>query len=208
MKECYFNNYGFLAVDVPEHIMKIIREEAELMQNNFSKALPYNSNLAGNIMHEYDASHLKSTLNEMLLGLSNEYESKFDYLKNVSVLTKNAPFEVGPLWINFQKKGEYNPLHSHSGVYSFVMWVKIPYERQKEIEYLPKTPVHSNRNGCFTFVYTSTLGTVEEYRVDLDSSFENKLVFFPSSMRHAVYPFFTSDEYRISIAGNILLRGE
>jgi hypothetical protein len=207
MNELYFNNYGVLVVDVPKQIMVEVRKEADLIQSDFSKASPYNEGLAGNINHEYDAIQLKPVLNELLLHLSDQYETSFNYLNKIRVLTKNVPLEVSSLWFNFQKKGEYNPLHSHSGVYSFVMWVKIPYIRQKELEYASKTPVNVNRNGCFTFIYTSTLGTLEEYCVELDTSFENKLVFFPATMHHVVYPFFTSDEYRISLAGNVLLSG-
>jgi hypothetical protein len=208
MNELYFNNYGVLVVDVPEQIMVEVRKEADLIQSDFSKASPYNKGLAGNINHEYDAIQLKPVLNELLLQLADQYEASFNYLRNIRVLTKAAPFEVGSLWFNFQKKGEYNPLHSHSGVYSFALWAKIPYDRQKEITYSPKIPVSSNRNGCFTFIYASTLGNLEEHVIELDNSFENKLVFFPATMHHAVYPFFTSDEYRVSLAGNILLRNE
>jgi hypothetical protein len=203
-----FNNYGFLSVDVPEQIMFEVRKESDLIQKDFLKASPYNKGLAGNINHEYDAIQLKPALNDFLLDLAQQYDYHFNYTKSIRVLTKDAPYDVNSLWFNFQKKGEYNPLHSHSGVYSFAMWVKIPYNRQKELEYATKTPANVNRNGCFTFAYTSTLGNIEEYCVELDTSFENKLVFFPATMHHAVYPFFTSDEYRISLAGNILLRSE
>jgi len=31
---------------------------------------------------------------------------------------------------------------------------------------------------------------------------------FPSQLIHAVYPFYTSDEYRISVSGNIKFKVE
>ena len=34
---------------------------------------------------------------------------------------------------------------------------------------------------------------------------EGKIVFFPSDINHIVYPHFTTTEYRISIAGDIVL---
>ena len=38
---------------------------------------------------------------------------------------------------------------------------------------------------------------------DVDKSFEGKGFMFRSSQAHTVYPFYTSDDYRISISGNI-----
>ena len=38
------------------------------------------------------------------------------------------------LWVNYQKKYEFNPLHDHSGMFSFVIWMKIPYEHDNEKE--------------------------------------------------------------------------
>jgi hypothetical protein len=31
------------------------------------------------------------------------------------------------------------------------------------------------------------------------------MAMFPSSLNHEVYPFYTSDDFRITIAGNIML---
>ena len=30
------------------------------------------------------------------------------------------------LWVNYQYKHEFNPYHFHGGMYSFVIWMKIP----------------------------------------------------------------------------------
>jgi len=202
----YFNNYGFISLDVPEDIMLSVRKEIEVIKSDFSKNDSFNEQLAGNILHQYGAEKLKPVLNDLLLTLAYEYEQHFNYLLNLRVLSEDAPLEIGPLWVNFQKKGEYNPMHNHSGVYSFALWVTIPYLRTDELAYANKTPAESNRNGCFTFSYSSTLGGIQEYTIQLDKSFENKIVFFPASMQHAVYPFFTSEEYRVSVAGNMLFK--
>jgi len=39
--------------------------------------------------------------------------------------------------------------------------------------------------------------------LDVDKSFENKLLMFPASYNHQVYPFYTSDEERITVSGNV-----
>ena len=49
-------------------------------------------------------------------------------------------------------------------------------------------------------------GTLIETLFYLDSQYENTICVFPSILNHAVFPFYTSDEYRISVSGNIYLK--
>ena len=37
----------------------------------------------------------------------------------------------------------------------------------------------------------------------IDKAWEGTMILFPSSLNHNVYPFYTSDDYRISISGNL-----
>ena len=46
---------------------------------------------------------------------------------------------------------------------------------------------------------------IREYNISADEKYENTLMVFPSSLYHSVNPFYTSDEYRISVSGNICL---
>ena len=39
--------------------------------------------------------------------------------------------------------------------------------------------------------------------IDVDKSFEGKMLVFPSKLQHLVYPFYTSDEHRITVSGNV-----
>ena len=41
-------------------------------------------------------------------------------------ITERHLYQLTDLWVNYQYKHEFNPLHDHSGVYSFVIWMKIP----------------------------------------------------------------------------------
>ena len=85
--------------------------------------------------------------------------------------------------------------------------MKIPYEFKKQCE-LPQfkgTTEENMRAGCFEFEYLDTIGSVRNFKYPLSPEMEGKMVFFPASLRHCVYPFFGTDEPRISIAGNLLL---
>jgi hypothetical protein len=58
--------------------------------------------------------------------------------------------------------------------------------------------------GHFQFIYTNSLGHISSYDIPADKTYNNKMVIFPASLSHAVYPFSTSDKYRISVSGNFI----
>ena len=39
---------------------------------------------------------------------------------------------MNQIWVNYQYKTEFNPYHDHSGVYSFAIWLKIPYDSKEQ----------------------------------------------------------------------------
>ena len=114
-----------------------------------------------------------------------------------------------------QKKYECNFLHSHSGNLSFVIWVQIPYDIKNELKFATKISNENISNledysssyqmisSTFKFVYTDFLGKLCNFEMGIDKSSEGNIIMFPSALNHIVYPFYTSDDYRISIAGNL-----
>ena len=90
------------------------------------------------------------------------------------------------LWVNYQRPGEFNPVHCHNGVVSFVIFVDIPYgasERQ-----------YHRASGNFQ---------LEDQILDVDAKWNGTLLMFPSYTQHAVYPYQSTDKERITVAGNI-----
>ena len=110
-------------------------------------------------------------------------------------------------WVNYQYENEFNPFHSHTGIYSFAIWLKIPtnWNEQCKLPFLSGVEEKSKKAGCFEFQYTNTVGQIQAKTYRLDKSYENKIIFFPASLQHAVHPFYSCDEPRISVAGNISL---
>ena len=47
------------------------------------------------------------------------------------------------------------------------------------------------------------MGELAHYSYFLDKTSEGRMLFFPSSVSHTVYPFYNCDKERISIAGNV-----
>ena len=59
--------------------------------------------------------------------------------------------------------------------------------------------------GCFSFYATNGLGEIVPHVIEADKSWEQVIMLFPSITHHQVYPFYTSDDYRITISGNMYL---
>jgi len=177
-----------------------------------NKGKIFNNGLAGNINSSY---HIKdknnSFYNTTLVSTILEYKELLGSNKLSvipEVLTKNCSFVLSSFWVNFQKKHEFNPMHNHSGVFSFVIWIDIPVDFKEENK-LPFVN-HSNapNANCFQFAYINTLGQMLNYKYKLSKEYEGTMLFFPSSLIHIVYPFYSSNKTRVSISGNISLNPE
>ena len=42
--------------------------------------------------------------------------------------------------------------------------------------------------------------------LDVDKTFEGKMLLFNAKQMHTVFPFYTSDAYRITVSGNIKIK--
>ena len=63
--------------------------------------------------------------------------------------------------------------------------------------------IFSSRFCHFVFLMINEVGQIVSHAVPVDKEWEGKMALFPASLNHQVYPFYTSDEYRISISGNV-----
>ena len=200
---------GFLEIDVPAYLMKLLRSEVdEMVSSNFKEDSFSTQYLASNIENEYYLRKTYPQINDFIGEVAPEY---WKYYGNKNLFEKKHTIPVyennnkPSLWVNFQKKGEVNPVHNHTGDLSFVIYVKIPYTFEDE----HKTPSNINSNapssGVFQFMYCDQYveGGISTFNVPTDKNYEGKMILFSSKLNHMVYPFYTSDEYRITIAGNI-----
>ena len=175
----------------------------------------YKPNLAGNIKASYELnreSPLLADFYNFLPQIVNTYQSKFTPEHRISHFFKGNDWIYGleTLWVNFQRKHEFNPMHDHAGVFSFVIWMKIPtsHVEQKELP-LAKNSNSTDSISNFSFVYTDVLGSIKNLNYNMEKDMCGYMVMFPSSLHHMVNPFYECDEERISISGNIgLMRGQ
>tara|TARA_R100001463_G_scaffold79919_1_gene134367 strand:+ start:36 stop:677 length:642 start_codon:yes stop_codon:yes gene_type:complete len=189
-------NYATLS---KEHF-KWFKQECKKAKN---KKILANSRLIGHIKEQYVMSVPPNDIINMMLSLIDK--KLFKYLKNIKMLTTDVPIVLSNLWCNFQKKYEFNPPHDHSGVFSFVVFIKIPYSFEKEMKCFNITDM-KNYTSKFIFHTINRFGKMEHFDLNVDKSFEGKIIFFPSTQVHQVFPFYTSDDYRITVSGNMKLK--
>ncbi len=200
MKIENFKNIGFI-----EHTF----DDAELIPlKNEIEEFKDKRYVWGTIEKEFSLSKSLRYMNNLLAPICEKFEENFNHLDQINVLSTGLPVALDAMWVNFQRKGEFLPIHNHAGIYSFVIWIKIPYNLSDEQAHEKSrycSTIGHNLSGKFQFIYTDSIGRIQTKNIPVDKNSENKVLIFPSNMYHAVYPFHTSDEDRISVSGNFKL---
>ena len=161
----------------------------------------WRNKLAGNITGSYVLEDENDWFfNQTLHPLIKVYAHEFQNLGENAPMMNVHPYALKAWWVNYQKQHDFNPNHDHNGVYSFVIWLKIPVEfDDQNKDNITNNPVRSG----FQFHYQDMLGELRNFTYKLGKEHEGQLLFFPSKLFHQVYPFYNCDEERISISGNI-----
>jgi hypothetical protein len=201
----FSNNPGYLLAQLSEQDLEPVWAEVRAIEQNFESAESVVRYLTGNIRHEYQLRACRAHVENLLQPLVAEYVDVFQYAGRLQQLNTNCPLVIAPddLWVNFQGPGEFNPPHHHSGVFSFVIWLQIPYTWAEELAAGPGRDGYEPENGQFVMHYTDTLGQIRQERLWIDSSRQNSICLFPNTMIHHVSPFYSTDRWRISVAGNL-----
>jgi hypothetical protein len=198
--------YNQLIMDFP--LIGLYRFRMEQLQDlNLHSSIPLNESLAGHIENENVIVDLETInlINELVTPVVEQYD-KFNLRHREFVRRVYNPEKLGypalsRVWVNRQKKYEFNPIHDHSGIYSFVIWYKIPYTAEEERKASPfKGDPYGNTSGVFEYItksYDEGSG-----RLASSSDWNGTMAIFPAETPHCVYPFYSTDEERITIAGN------
>lgn len=191
------NNIGVATFDeVDTNILDYLKTQIK----NKKKLESANTVLAGHIKDEY---HIKVTNNysNYICHCIGVHPITKNFLKKIDILSKDSPIILDKSWINFQKKHEFNPLHDHRGIFSFIIFMQIPYKIEEEFKLYPNAT--SKHTSCLCFIYSNTENCVVDTICSVDESYLYKMLIFPSKLRHLVYPFYTSNKERITVSGNV-----
>lgn len=155
-------------------------------------------NLAGNIEKEVIINFSHDSQHE----LTNIVKDYLDQCYRAGTFKPESPVKnirFQNIWVNHQKKGEWNPPHVHSGDFSMVGYCQVPEELKNEWKY-ENQKGQDPTGGKIQWEY----GTAAPHNM---TSFgpmvpeERAIYIFPAWLLHFVYPF-NSDVTRISFSTN------
>ena len=198
IKPIYPVNLGWLQYKLNTQEMDYVWRCIENKKENTSKTLAGNISASYSLMDRGDWFWMN-----VIRPLVMHYADDFRNIGKELPITVKHPYCLERWWVNYQKQNEFNPIHHHTGVYSFVIWMKIPYDSRKQNQ----KDIARNSNapliGDFQFLYRDMLGGSDNYSYRMNPDLEGTLLFFPAQLDHQVYPFYDCDEERISVSGNI-----
>ena len=207
--------HGTVPHDIFEWIKKIIWEKRRQQKQSATK------HLVGHLTEEYFIKNRPSRSGERFIPDDNfvKYESFIsnccltkpldDLWINNQYLDEDREIIIDTSWVNFQKKYEFNPPHTHSGLFSWIIFVQIPYNLEDEENYF--LPEHLTQTSKLNFLFSKPIfhggrGDIANIIVNVDKSYEGKILVFPAELMHSVNPFYTSDDYRITVSGNVIFK--
>ena len=191
---------GFLQSSLSEEDVAPIWEETNKLLTDSDRPADYNGNLVGHLQRQYGLFSIKEYMHNLLHPFVGEYMRHFPEFHY-----DKEDYSLDNIWINFQMRTEFNPLHYHLGRFSYALWLKVPYFIEDERAIFPSIKDEENLTGCFVFYYPDggeQNGGIARHVIPSDKTYENKIVFFPANLNHCVYPYYTTNELRISLSGN------
>jgi hypothetical protein len=197
-EEIKLHNPGVLKTRIPVSVYAELRQDLGAAIENGAE--PFNTGLAGNIETELRYSPCES-FKRCLGAMFEDYTYRFNYHHGKPYILEDMA------WVNIQKKHEFNPVHWHYGTVSWVTYINIPYSLEEELNQPHVVNSIFQCASMFQFVYNMLDGGISMHNLQIDNTWEGVIIMFPSYLKHQVYPFSTSDETRVSIAGNIRVEG-
>tara|TARA_A100001234_G_scaffold221393_1_gene237241 strand:+ start:3398 stop:4039 length:642 start_codon:yes stop_codon:yes gene_type:complete len=197
-------NLPIFKTKLPENVMDYLWQRIDIAKeknDNIGHKLAGNISSSLTLEDDDDGFFVKTVLRPISKHIIDSNLASFQ-----AELHHSAPAVTLDMnwWVNFQKQYEFNPIHTHAGILSFVIWMQIPTDFREQ----HKLPFCKGSNGPaasdFQFTYADILGNIKTYPIFMDKNSEGYMFIFPAHLGHSVNPFYNCDDERISIAGNIL----
>jgi hypothetical protein len=195
---------------------RLNEKEMKFLWNAISKKNKMNVNhvLAGNISKSENLIDNNNWFFESCLKVKCEkifYSNWEEYYRFKILKEEKSPeWFLKSLWVNYQKQHEFNPPHYHQGGigFSFVVFMKIPthWKEQHALPFVGNANSPAASNFAFINPGQPPDRNISFFDIKLSSEDEGRMLFFPSSQYHQVYPFYGTEEERITISGNIQIK--
>ena len=120
-----------------------------------------------------------------------------------------STMSLDSIWSNIQEAREYNPVHQHTGNFSFVIYTRndledLSVEEIQDNEYDNKVVDYDNQKplaGMIELFYGE--GNWMNWTSFTHVPKRGDILIFPSWLRHTVYAHYEAGKIRISVAGNV-----
>jgi len=192
-------NWGpfVMRTKMPNYIIKRLLTDGKKLKET------YNHRLAGHLDNQFLYSNkTQNWFYKEIQPILNAYRDGHCKYHGIDNLPVELSFD--DLWINYMKSGDFNPIHTHGGDYSFVLFVDVPKKlTQEQIDYEGT----SAKPGMLMFEFTqqarpkwATTGTIVQPQ-------PGDFFMFPALLQHWVAPF-KSKITRISVSGNMRIENK
>ena len=189
-KKIELPNYGILDVTLEKNVLDHLHHLVEKYEPDDAKQQW--------MLIDDDNRFQKEVLNPII----QEYVADYGFPEKLKT-THIHDLTFQKFWANYTGKGEYQALHNHDAIWSFVIWLKLPAVANDEQSV--KEAMHPDA-GDFILTYSDIIGRTRKVNWKLEKQYnEGHMLLFPSDLYHAVYPHFQTDEKRLSLAGDIVI---
>jgi len=196
VKSTYMNWGPFvMKTKLPDYIIKKLKTEGKKAKESYNHALA--GHLKNQFLYPQQVQEWFYTEIHPIIQAYRNGHCKFHGIEEL-----NVDLQADDLWVNFMEPGDFNPVHTHGGDYSFVVFVDVPKELKKEQREFEGT---SGKPGALMFEYTqqarprwATTGTTVLPET-------GDMFMFPALLQHWVAPF-KSNVTRISVSGNLRVK--
>ena len=162
--------------------------------------------LAGRIKKQ---THLDEVISDTTRNvILNHCKNFFEQTSGGQELPMSA-MTLDSIWSNIQEAREYNPIHQHTGNFSFVIYTRndledLSVEEIQDNEYDNKVVDYDNQKplaGMIELFYGE--GNWMNWTSFQHIPKRGDILIFPSWLRHTVYAHYETGKIRISVAGNV-----
>jgi uncharacterized protein (TIGR02466 family) len=198
-----FNPFGcyLLKHKVPDEIFNALSDEVDsvrdqLADENFVRENNFAEYLAGRNTYQIrldDKLGYEKNIYSYVMSLGAYYLEQIGIRKDI---------RMGSIWINYGRKGDFNPIHTHDALLSGVMYMCQDDGITKEQEEGSHGRATSGIPGMTHFVHDLNHSPLNRFTYS-NPFVKGELLMFPSFLTHWVNPFQTDGE-RVTIAFNIL----
>tara|TARA_R100000734_G_C3269615_1_gene65914 strand:+ start:79 stop:711 length:633 start_codon:yes stop_codon:yes gene_type:complete len=160
----------------------------------------YHKSLAGHVKRQV---HFNEDTTAWFYKCFQKYFDAYrqGHLEYHGLAKRDIKLTYDSLWINFMQAGDFNPLHTHGGDYSFVIFIDIPKVLKKEQDSFEGT---SMVPGSLAFEYGTQARPNWASTGHWITPQNGDFFIFPALLQHWVVPYKTKCT-RVSVSGNLTI---